>query len=87
QKDNVLVYPNPVHAELGVKYQVDADDSAVEISVRSIYGFQPKVNLFVGQQNQGQHYDSFNVQNLKPGLYVLTLKVGDRITTQTIQVE
>ena len=87
EQDNVLVYPNPVDSELTVNYQVDADGSAVEISVRSVYGFQPKVGLFTGQRNQGPHHDRFNVQNLKPGLYVLTLKVGDRITTQMIQVE
>jgi subtilisin family serine protease len=86
-KESTLVYPNPVNSSFAVNYTVYADASDVQIAVNSLDGVRQQVNLFAGKRNKGSYHDAFSVQHLKKGIYVLTLKIGSQVKTETFIIE
>ncbi|ELR73791.1 hypothetical protein C900_01401 [Fulvivirga imtechensis AK7] len=81
-----LVYPNPAKDEIYIKYSVDSDNSLVEVSVYDALDPNNEVQLYTGEHNRGEYFEWYNIQNLKKGVYVLKLKIGDEVKTERIVV-
>ncbi|UII31520.1 S8 family serine peptidase [Fulvivirga ulvae] len=86
KKDN-LVYPNPADGEIYLKYEVLSDDSEVEISIYNILDAQQSMKLFSGKIHRGERFEKYDVHKLKKGVYILQLKVGDKVTTERVVIE
>jgi hypothetical protein len=87
KESSLIVFPNPVHSEMIVKFTVKSDESAVEISLQSLLNSKQHINLFTGKRNAGEYQDKFNVQNLKKGIYVLTVKTDDQTVAERVIIE
>lgn len=86
KKDN-LVYPNPADDEIYLKYEVLSDDSEVEISIYNILDARQSMKLFSGKVHRGERFEKYDVHRLKKGVYILQLKVGDKVTTERVVIE
>jgi hypothetical protein len=81
-----VVFPNPAIAELYVRYSVGSD-SNVEISLQSIYSQSQAAPLFKGTKAAGEYNDKFSVRHLAKGVYILTIKIDDRVITERVVIE
>lgn len=86
KKDN-LVYPNPAKGEIYLKYEVLSDNSEVEINIYNILDAQQSMRLYDGKVNRGERFDKYDIHKLKKGVYILQLKIGDKVTTERVVVE
>lgn len=81
-----VAFPNPASAELYVRYSVGAD-SNVEISLQNIYSQSQVAPLFKGTKAAGGYNDKFNVRQLPKGIYILTIKIEDRVITERVVID
>jgi hypothetical protein len=82
-----IAYPNPATAELHVSYNVPAENSSVSITMQPVNSLSPPVQLLQGDKTKGEYVDKFSVRNLPKGVYLLTLKVGERTVTERVVIE
>ncbi len=78
------LYPIPVNNELNINYTVKSD-TEVTFQVNDILG-----RLMINKNtnaNAGINSMQFNTQSFKPGVYFLSLNVGDKIVTKRFIVE
>jgi hypothetical protein len=72
-------YPNPVVNLINVLYRLEKE-TAVQVSVVNVKG-ERILELYKGNALGEMNHD-FDVSNLPQGSYFITLKVGDKITSQ-----
>ncbi len=73
-------YPNPFHTGTNIRYQLKID-SHVKLVVRNLFDQEIRT-LVDGFQKQGSYNYWFEAKNLNPGLYIVTLTVGDKTETR-----
>lgn len=67
---SLTLYPNPANAEINLKYTTEAP-SAYSVVINDMTGKQ----IFQENLSSEEEIDEcFNIQNLKPGLYILTVQ-------------
>ncbi len=72
-------YPNPVVNFVNVLYRLEKE-TKVQVSVANVKG-ERILNLYEGN-DLGEINHNFDVSNLPQGAYFITLKVGDKVTSQ-----
>ena len=72
-------YPNPVVNFVNVLYRLEKE-TPVQIAVVNIKGEQ--VSLLYKGNDSGEMNHNFDVSDLPKGAYFITLKVGDKVTSQ-----
>ena len=75
-----MTYPNPTVNLLNVLYRLEKP-SDVTIDVVDIQGKMVQ-NLFSGTQINGEMNHDFDVSELAAGVYLLQVKVGEKVATQ-----
>jgi PKD repeat protein len=82
---NFRVFPNPATNEAKISYLLTQENS-VNVTVYDALGKKAAV-LVDGKQNTGEYNYSINketVSTLNPGMYTVTLRVGDVISTKRL---
>ncbi|MEM6802454.1 MAG: T9SS type A sorting domain-containing protein [Bacteroidota bacterium] len=79
------VYPNPSFQNNTLKYELSQADK-VEISIYNDQGNLVK-SLFSGNQEAGTHKQSFDLSELKEGMYIYRIKTSAGIHTQKLIIE
>lgn len=85
--DNSIAYPNPANGELFIRFKVESDSDAIEATLQSILNKDQQVRLFKGNKDRGNYVDKYSVRHLPKGIYVLTVKIGDKVTTERVVIE
>jgi serine protease len=85
--NNPMVYPIPSNGELFVKYHVGSDNSVVEISIHNIQDSKQKTTLYSGSRLKGDYQEKLNVASVKKGIYVVSIKVGDKTIHERMVIE
>ncbi|MTI22300.1 T9SS type A sorting domain-containing protein [Fulvivirga sp. RKSG066] len=81
-----LVYPNPSTGQIYIKYNIPSDNVPVSISLQNVLESIDR-QLYKGQHNRGEYVEQYDVSRLKDGVYILTLKIGDKIQTERIVID
>ena len=85
QEDNnfITVHPNPVVSELTVSYELPEDET-VQVIIDDLYGTYHQEIASLKQYKKGAYQHKINLNKLKPGYYVVTLKTNGKTYTETI---
>lgn len=84
KKLNANAYPNPMSSKGTISYTLE-DNANVSVKLFDITGRQV-LNVFEGTQGAGDHKVSFEVNELKDGIYFYELKAGDVTTTNKVVI-
>ena len=80
-KFNYTLYPNPAKTELRVDYNV-SENAKIKVSIMDIAG--KKIETLVNKKQELGNYSIVtNVENFTNGVYVLEIRVNDRVYTET----
>lgn len=80
----LLIYPNPIIGISTIKYAL-AYSSNVSLKVYDVLG-KERLVLLNRQQLAGDHQIAFDADGLEVGIYFLSLKVGNKFSSQRIVV-
>jgi hypothetical protein len=80
------VYPNPVLSEASVSFSVE-DEDLVSIELYDVQGTGVVKNIANEKYSRGVHEINFNKQGLKPGVYLVKIKVGQNVETRRLVVK
>ena len=80
------VYPNPVIENATVRYSISADAN-VKLDIYNVFGVKVQ-SLVNTQQQSGEYNFNFNAKNnnLKPGMYFISLSVNGKMNVMRIVV-
>jgi len=76
-------FPNPFQSSLEVELQLQ-QTASVELSLYNMMGQAIQVSGFKGQKPAGTHRIELLTESLDPGLYILSLKINNRLYHQKI---
>lgn len=85
KKLSANAYPNPMRTAGTISYTL-ATSSTVSVKLFDIAG-REVLNIFEGTQESGDQNVTFNVNDLKDGIYFYQLKAGDIMTTDKIVIK
>jgi hypothetical protein len=74
--ENLNVYPNPANANVNVRYTLN-DGQQVSIALHDMYGREIKSLSGNAMQAIGDYNQSFNVEDVESGLYLVVVKTGN----------
>ena len=80
----VNIYPNPANNMINVNYEIKSNEK-VSINVTNLAG-QVVATKNNGSQVSGSYKSEMDLSSLANGLYLVQLKVGDRVHTEKISV-
>ncbi|MCB9194900.1 MAG: T9SS type A sorting domain-containing protein [Flavobacteriales bacterium] len=86
QFGSVSLYPNPANDQVNVNLDLSNNASNVELVLTDLLGQQLEV-IKKGDLTAGTYNYSLNTTNLSKGIYLVTLKVGNQITTKKLIIE
>jgi hypothetical protein len=78
------VYPNPAKDQITVEYEL-AKKSTVNLSLYTIDG-RLVSNLSAGKSFSGKGLESFTLELLPEGVYLLEMKAGNSVLTRKLQI-
>ena len=78
------IYPNPANNMINVNYEIKSNEK-VSINVTNLAG-QVVATKNNGSQVSGSYKSEMDLSSLANGLYLVQLKVGDRVHTEKISV-
>ncbi|MGK0363259.1 MAG: hypothetical protein ACI85O_000303 [Saprospiraceae bacterium] len=81
-KSEQAVYPNPTAGKV-VFQLVTQEKQEVEVGLYNTYGNEVK-HLFTGELAAGQHEFNFNIRDQVSGVYYLTVREKDNVTTHKV---
>ncbi len=84
QKPEVRIYPNPMDWLSVVSYQLSVK-SHVTIKIYNLIGNEVKIVLNK-EEGKGKHDSKFDVSDLKNGIYLCSLNIGNEILTRKIVI-
>jgi hypothetical protein len=82
--DAITMFPNPATSEVFVSFDASLVSGDIEISITNSLG---QVLQNRKETLNGDNQTSFNVSNYRTGLYFVTLKAGNQITTKKLLVK
>ncbi|UII29544.1 T9SS type A sorting domain-containing protein [Fulvivirga maritima] len=82
-----MIYPNPSKGQIFLKYDIGTDNTDVQISIHNITDSEEVMRLHTGGQSKGNYYTQYNIDKLERGIYLVKIKIGDKITTERLVVE
>lgn len=85
KKLNANAYPNPMSSVGVISYTTEVS-SDVSVKIFDMAGRQV-LNVFEGKQDAGDHTETFNVSELKDGVYFYQIKAGDISTTNKLIIK
>jgi hypothetical protein len=80
------VYPNPILHDAAVSFSVE-DEELVSVELYDVQGTGVVKNIINQKYTRGVHEISFDKQDLKPGVYLVKIKVGQNVETRRIVVK
>jgi hypothetical protein len=80
------VYPNPILHDAAVSFSVE-DEELVSVELYDVQGTGVVKNIINQKYTRGVHEISFDKQGLKPGVYLVKIKVGQNVETRRIVVK
>ncbi|WP_305038975.1 S8 family serine peptidase [Fulvivirga maritima] len=87
EEDKGMIYPNPSKGQIFLKYDIGTDNTDVQISIHNITDSEEVMRLHTGGQSKGNYYTQYNIDKLERGIYLVKIKIGDKITTERLVVE
>ena len=81
-----FAYPNPASNEVYLKYDVVSDDSDIEITVYNVLDIHEGATLYKGKADRGEKFEKYGIDHLKKGVYMLQIKIGDKVTTERLVI-
>ncbi|WKK65495.1 reprolysin-like metallopeptidase [Lutimonas zeaxanthinifaciens] len=82
--DNFKVFPNPSDGNFNIKFRSE-ETNDVDIQIFDVLGRKVLSKSFI---NSNTEFDeNLNVQNISGGLYILTVKRGNKMSSQKIWIE
>jgi hypothetical protein len=75
-----IIYPNPASETVNIKYDLNKT-SDIEIVIYNMPGQQAKFLQSVKNQEPGCYYQSFDLSDLREGLYLVNIKTGSNSKT------
>jgi len=82
---SLTVYPNPVISEINLSFSVKQDDD-VRVDIMNILGSTIVFKEIVNLQKNTMHRESFNVNDLPEGIYIMSINAGESVVTRKIQI-
>ena len=83
-EDSFNIFPNPFEEFTNVNFSMETSEN-VELSVYNVTG-KVVYNLKQGIMKSGSHSIKIDARDLKPGVYFVSLKIGDKLLTKKISV-
>jgi len=75
EKINIKIYPGPIISKGVIKYDLDCY-AIVSINMYDILG-KKIYTIYEGKNSPGSHFYSFDVNSVKPGVYIVKLNIGN----------
>lgn len=73
-KRHIEIYPSPIVNKGVIKYELDCS-AIVSVNIYNVLG--NKINtIYEGQNSPGTHFWSYDVNGIKPGIYIVRLNIG-----------
>ena len=83
---SVSVFPNPVKTELFVNFEL-SKSSDVSVAVLDVYGKIVLQKIDNERLSQGNHKRQISVDKLRSGMYLVRIKIEDKIVVKKMLVE
>ncbi len=87
-EQNITLYPNPTNGNLNVRFTLDQDFNAAQLSVRNLVGSEVMSSTF-DALNSGDNTRSIDMSRLPNGLYIVEIVMpnGQRLMARITKVD